>query len=780
MPSCLLFLSYVVLLLRLSTTPLTRQMAISCPGCSRCSIVHRKVNGTLSEFVDAFCQFKKGVKRTSIPENLPEQISRLTLSSHDIKEVKTTSLQNYTFLHRLYLDKNHLRRIENGSFSRQQFLIDLNLEENELSHINAETFRGLTSLETLRLDYNNLEVILQGTFTTTPLIKELDLRENKITVLEEGAFNRLDYLEKLLLSHNYLRAIDGGVFGNLMSLSKLALGSNNLHSIHEDAFSCSPLMMNLLLEGNRLKTIPTKSIQNLRFLTVLKISNNPLSFIASNAFIGLMSLTTMHLNDCNISGIANNTFHGLQALKSIFLRNNPLNCNCHLSWITRWLSGNPSVQIDDAVCQRPRDVFGKRLTSINMQSFVCSCEDCTCNLSQSNCSCSVNTSGLSCAEICQSHQHSVSTCSKFLQECYCESNVSTWNTWSKLSNCSFNITSDRCSKYGEIKKYGANLECVCRKGFSGNGLNCTDIDECGQKKINLCHNDANCINNPGSFQCKCLEGFKSEAMGYICSDIDECKESNPCDQHAMCRNNRGSYNCFCLGGYFGNGKTCLPKTMKSLQVTVTQIHSSEVLVTWTLTNVTFISHVTVEYKLLGADSFKWIIELQPHLKESHLTDLKAGSIYLLRIGVFYIFNASIYSSETSFKISEEDMKTNGTQNAVTISVALVVGVAVLVLVTFVLYAVMKQRKRQKKSTQPQYVPGLEDLIEMRTQSYRGGAEARASRDPMELGSNLHSLAMGAVYSHDEWELSRDLLVIGQKIGEGQFGVVLEGTLMTGR
>lgn len=72
--------------------------------------------------------------------------------------------------------------------------------------------------------------------------------------------------------------------------------------------------------------------------------------------------------------------------------------------------------------------------------------------------------------------------------------------------------------------------------------------------------------------------------------------------------------------------------MKSLQVTVTQIDSSKVLVTWTLTNVTLISHVTVEYKLLGTDSFKWIIKLQPHLKEKHLTDLKAGSIYLLRIG----------------------------------------------------------------------------------------------------------------------------------------------------
>lgn len=45
------------------------------------------------------------------------------------------------------------------------------------------------------------------------------------------------------------------------------------------------------------------------------------------------------------------------------------------------------------------------------------------------------------------------------------------------------------------------------------------------------------------------------------------------------------------------------------------------------------------------------------------------------------------------------------------------------------------------------------------------------------GSNLH-VSCGVDY-HDEWEISRDLLVIGQKIGEGQFGLVLEGTLMTG-
>ena len=44
---------------------------------------------------------------------------------------------------------------------------------------------------------------------------------------------------------------------------------------------------------------------------------------------------------------------------------------------------------------------------------------------------------------------------------------------------------------------------------------------------------------------------------------------------------------------------------------------------------------------------------------------------------------------------------------------------------------------------------------------------------------MHSFASGAVDQTDEWEIARDRLQIGQKIGEGQFGLVLEGTLTTG-
>lgn len=44
---------------------------------------------------------------------------------------------------------------------------------------------------------------------------------------------------------------------------------------------------------------------------------------------------------------------------------------------------------------------------------------------------------------------------------------------------------------------------------------------------------------------------------------------------------------------------------------------------------------------------------------------------------------------------------------------------------------------------------------------------------------MHSFTSCAVDYTDEWEIPRDHLEIGQKIGEGQFGLVLEGTLMTG-
>ena len=41
-------------------------------------------------------------------------------------------------------------------------------------------------------------------------------------------------------------------------------------------------------------------------------------------------------------------------------------------------------------------------------------------------------------------------------------------------------------------------------------------------------------------------------------DIDECsKNGGPCDENADCLNNAGSYTCTCKDGFTGNGTVCV-------------------------------------------------------------------------------------------------------------------------------------------------------------------------------------------------------------------------------
>ena len=78
--------------------------------------------------------------------------------------------------------------------------------------------------------------------------------------------------------------------------------------------------------------------------------------------------------------------------------------------------------------------------------------------------------------------------------------------------------------------------------------------------------------------------------------------------------------------------------------------------------------------------------------------------------------------------------TDDSQTSIVIGVSIVVSIAVLGFIAFALYLLMKRRKRYKrKAPYPQFVPGLEDLIEMRRRSHSGGAEPRGHRDLLELG-----------------------------------------------
>ncbi|XP_022805810.1 mucin-like protein [Stylophora pistillata] len=88
----------------------------------------------------------------------------------------------------------------------------------------------------------------------------------------------------------------------------------------------------------------------------------------------------------------------------------------------------------------------------------------------------------------------------------------------------------------------SGYECgPCPSGYTGNGAQCVDIDECKKNSPKECEHK--CVNTPGSFFCDCNDGFKLKDDRRNCEDIDECFPTSDCMQN--CNNAVGSYNCSC-------------------------------------------------------------------------------------------------------------------------------------------------------------------------------------------------------------------------------------------
>ncbi|XP_006892772.1 PREDICTED: uromodulin [Elephantulus edwardii] len=122
--------------------------------------------------------------------------------------------------------------------------------------------------------------------------------------------------------------------------------------------------------------------------------------------------------------------------------------------------------------------------------------------------------------------------------------------WS-AGNCS------ECHSEATCMENGVTTTCTCQEGFTGDGFECVDLDECSVPGAHNCSGGSSCMNMPGSYACLCPAGFHLTPEG-DCADVDECAEPglSHCHAPATCINTEGNYSCVCPAGFRGDGRHC--------------------------------------------------------------------------------------------------------------------------------------------------------------------------------------------------------------------------------
>ncbi|XP_019628609.1 PREDICTED: reticulon-4 receptor-like 2 [Branchiostoma belcheri] len=221
------------------------------------------------------CRVNQGL--TSIPQNLPTSISKLTIIYNHIKTVKQPELLRFKNLTSVCLEQNQITRIESGTFANLPKLHNLWLSQNCITTIHPGTFANLPQLQELHLSYNQITAIPSSSFVNLPKLERLALYNNKIATIASGTFENLPQLQDLLLHNNQITTIPSGTFANLpqLQLQYLHLHNNQITTIHSGAFRNLPLLKRLLIANNKMSAIPLPVFCLFQSNIIIELDGNP-------------------------------------------------------------------------------------------------------------------------------------------------------------------------------------------------------------------------------------------------------------------------------------------------------------------------------------------------------------------------------------------------------------------------------------------------------------------------------------------------------------------------
>ena len=340
---------------------------------------------------------------SSVPSDIPDNVTNLDLSKNSIPYLNTLTFQNSHLRNLLRLDLRlcNIREMEEDILDNLVSLEELHLDQNKLQLLSPNTFSFLKNLQILSLNNNDLISIGNSTFKGLRL-DHLNLNDNSpLFEIEPAAFVNSsiaylsidrcslstisthtlqflkDSIQVFFWSNSYrplkipeqlfngfhldtLHMSEDGItnvdFLKNTNVVHLDLSGNPLGEIYLNFQGAEGLKTTeyLSLSGCHLKDFQIQESTSLSKLEELDLSHNRLTALRPKTFLRTRQLTRIDLTGNLLQTLPETLFRPLNSLEFMDLSTNPLICDCKLEWLRRrFVETNGRTLIRGAMCHSP-------------------------------------------------------------------------------------------------------------------------------------------------------------------------------------------------------------------------------------------------------------------------------------------------------------------------------------------------------------------------------------------------------------------------------------------
>jgi len=268
----------------------------------------------------------------------------------------------------LYIRKCELRTIELGAFNGLIKLRYLIMSSNKIGEILPGTFENMSNLEFLDISYNKIKDLNSamfsglGAFNGFTKLTHLLIWGNKITEIRSGTFNNMRCLEYLDLSNNRIEHLDSAVFSGLVNLKYVNLKANKLGYRHPHTFLAILNIIRLCAKKNDIPIIANhRQFINTNDLSQPDRTSCNINSLSVETFANVSALERLDLSYNNLRTVDINLLRALPKLSTLYLKGNPLQCDCQLQEVWRWCEDR-NIRTADWIfvpeCDTPSEVKG--------------------------------------------------------------------------------------------------------------------------------------------------------------------------------------------------------------------------------------------------------------------------------------------------------------------------------------------------------------------------------------------------------------------------------------